>query len=191
MIWTSACRTASSPCSPIRPPATWPPASFPRKDYNNRSTIAPYGMFDGYINIRVGNDGQFQRMCGVRDMPELGPDERFRTNSQRLTHKWELLALIGTRLRTLTGPEPIDRLKQGGVPVGAFNDLAKVLNDPEVRRRQMALPIERDGYGSAKVVNGPWIVDGCISAVDRQPPRLGEHTEEILAEFLETSGCRA
>lgn len=148
-------------------------------------------MFDGYINIHVGNDGQFQRMCGALDLPELGLDEGFRTNSQRLTHKWELLALIGTRLRTLTGPEAIDRLKQGGVPVGAVNDLAKVLNDPEVLRRQMVLPIERDGYGSAKVVNGPWIVDGCISAVDRQPPRLGEHTEEILAEFLETSGCRA
>ena len=164
---------------------------FPPKDYNGHSTIAPCRMFDGYINIRVGNDGQFQRMCAALDLPELGLDERFRTNSQRLAHKKELLAHIITRLRTLSGPEAIDRLKQYGVPIGAVNDLAEVLNDPEIRRRQTVLPIERHGYGSAKVVNGPWIVDGCISAVDRQQPRLGEHTEEILAELLETSGRRA
>ena len=48
----------------------------------------------------------------------------------------------------------------------------------------MVLPIERVGYGPAEVVNAPWKIDGRASAVYRQPPHLGEHTQEILAEFL-------
>jgi crotonobetainyl-CoA:carnitine CoA-transferase CaiB-like acyl-CoA transferase len=159
----------------------------PPKDENGHSAIAPYGMFeasDGYLNICVGNDAQFQRMCEALDLAPLGRDQRFATNSQRLAHKDALLAELGTRLLQLTGAEAITRLERAGVPVGPVNDLAAVLNDPEVRRREMVVPIEREGHGRAEVVNGPWKVDGRSSVVYRQPPRLGEHTEEILAELL-------
>lgn len=158
----------------------------PPNDVNAHSAIAPYGIFevsDGYINVCVGNDAQFLRLCAALDLAKLGLDERFRTNPQRLTHRDELLRPICARLLELTGAEAIGRLEQAGVPVGAVNDLAQVLNDPEVRRRQMVLPIERVGYGTAEVVNTPWKIDGLASAVRRQPPRLGEHTQEILAEL--------
>jgi formyl-CoA transferase len=155
--------------------------------HNGHSSIVPYGMFevsDGYINVCVGNDAQFQRMCAALDLPELGADDRFRTNPQRLAHRDDLLPMIVARLQELTAADAIARLEQSGVPVGAVNDLAEVLNDPEVRRRQMVVAIERVGYGSAEVVNAPWKIDGRASAVYRQPPRLGEHTQEILTELL-------
>jgi formyl-CoA transferase len=154
--------------------------------HNGHSAIAPYGIFevsDGYINVCVGNDAQFQRMCAALNLPGLLLDDRFRTNPQRLTHREPLLALINPRLLELAGADAIERLEQAGVPVGAVNDLAEVLNDPRVRRRRMVLPIERVGYGSAEVVNAPWKIDGRAAAVYRQPPGLGEHTEQILAEL--------
>jgi formyl-CoA transferase len=159
----------------------------PPNDFKYHSAIAPYGMFevsDGYINVCVGNDAQFLRMCAALDLADLGLDERFRTNPQRLTHREALLPPIEARLRALTAAEAIARLERAGVPVGAVNDLAEVLNDPEVRRRQLVVPVERVGYGTAEVVNAPWKIDGRVSAVYRQPPRLGEHTQEILAEVL-------
>jgi crotonobetainyl-CoA:carnitine CoA-transferase CaiB-like acyl-CoA transferase len=158
----------------------------PPKDDNGHSAIAPYGMFeasDGHINLCVGNDAQFRRMCAALDLTQLELDERFDTNSARLAHKEDLLAVIGARLLELTRSEAIARLEQAGVPVGAVHDLADVLHDPRLRRRSMVVPIEREGHGRAEVVNGPWKVDGGSCAVYRQPPRLGEHTDEVLAEL--------
>jgi formyl-CoA transferase len=154
----------------------------PPKDYNGHSAIAPYGMFDvadGFINVCVGNDAQFQRMCGALELADVGRDQRFLTNPGRLAHKAELLAAIGARLRTLTAAEAMERLEGAGVPVGPVSDLAAVLNDPEVRRRQMVLPIERAGAPIAAAVNSPWKVDGIAPSVRRHPPRLGEHNPEL------------
>lgn len=159
----------------------------PPNDVNGHSTIAPYGMFqvsDGYINICVGNDAQFRRMCLALDLPELARDEHFRTNPQRLDRKEELLRVIDEQLGRLTGGEAIERLERAGVPAGAVHDLAEVLSDPEVRRRRMVLPIEREGYGASEVVNTPWKVDGRAATVYRQPPCLGEHTDEVMEEIL-------
>jgi formyl-CoA transferase len=158
----------------------------PPKDVNGHSAIAPYGLFevaDGYVNICVGNDAQFQRMCAALDLTDLGLDERFRTNPQRLSRKDELLTVLEARLRALTVRDVIDRLERAGVPVGAVQDLAEVLTDPEVRRRQMVVAIERDGYDATEVVNTPWKVDGRAPAVRLPPPRLGEHTDEVLADL--------
>jgi formyl-CoA transferase len=155
----------------------------PPNDYNGHSTIAPYGMFgvaDGFINVCVGNDTQFQRLCRALELADLGGDPRFVTNPGRLAHKEELLAAIGARLRALTAAEAIRRLESAGVPVGRVSDLAAVLRDPEVLRRQMVVPIERAGHPPAAVVNSPWKVDGAAPSVRREPPRLGEHNPELV-----------
>ena len=155
----------------------------PPNDYNGHSTIAPYGMFgvaDGFINVCVGNDAQFQRMCRALELADLGRDPRFVTNPGRLAHKEDLLAAMGARLRALTAAEAIRRLENAGVPVGPVSDLAAVLHDPEVLRRQMVVPIERAGHPPAAVVNSPWKVDGAAPSVRREPPRLGEHNPELV-----------
>lgn len=163
----------------------------PPKDFNGHSTIAPYGTFgtaDGHVNICVGNDAQFQRMCVGLELDELGADPRFATNPLRLNSQAELLDALGIRLRELDTDDVIARLEQAGVPVGPIEDLAQVLHDPALRRRQMVLPVHREGYGDTEVVNGPWKVDGRSSAVRRPPPRLGEHTDEVLADLRATGG---
>jgi formyl-CoA transferase len=160
----------------------------PPHESNSHSTIAPYGMFavaDGYVNICVGNDTQFRRMCRALDLEELGADDRFRTNPQRLLAREDLLSALGARLARLTAAETIVRLEAAGVPVGPVLDVAQVLHDPEVRRRSMVLPLDRGRDGSTEVVNGPWKVDGVASGVRRPPPRLGQHTVEVLAEVAQ------
>lgn len=157
----------------------------PPKDHNGHSTIAPYGTFevaDGFVNICVGNDAQFLRMCEALGLADLAADARFTTNPLRLENKAELTERILDRLGTLTVEQTISRLHGAGVPVGAIADLAQVLHDPDVRRRQMVLPVYREGHGASEVVNGPWKVDGESSSVYRQPPVLGEHTDEVLRE---------
>lgn len=149
---------------------------------NGHTTIAPYGLFetaDGFVNVCVGNDAQFARMCAALELPELPADERFHTNPQRLTNRAQLLDILGTTLSERTTADVIERLEQAGVPVGAVRDLAEVFADAGVRARGMVLPIEVDGTGRTEVANTPWHFDGQTSQVNRQPPRLGEHTAEI------------
>ncbi|MHA3701228.1 CaiB/BaiF CoA transferase family protein [Jatrophihabitans sp. YIM 134969] len=165
----------------------------PPKDFNGHSAIAPYGTFgtaDGHVNICVGNDAQFQRMCAGLDLDELAADPRFATNPLRLASQGELLRRLGERLDALTTDDVIARLETAGVPVGPIDDLARVLHDPGVRRRDMVVTVHRDGHGDTEVVNGPWKVDGRSSVVRRDPPRLGEHTEEVLADLRATAAHR-
>ena len=117
---------------------------------------------------------------------ELAADPRFATNPLRLQSQQPLLTAIGDRLRRLTTDDVIARLEAARVPVGPILDLAQVLHDPGVRRRGMVLAVHRDGHGGSEVVNGPWKVDGRTSTVRRQPPRLGEHTDEVLANRINT-----
>ena len=139
----------------------------------------------------MGNDAQFQRMCQALELESLRTDPRFATNPQRLGARTELLDKLGARLEALGTAEVIRQLENFGVPVGPIEDLTQVLHDPEVRRRRMVLPIHRDGAEDVEVVNGPWKVDGHASAVRRQPPRLGEHTEEVMAELRSAGGGTA
>jgi crotonobetainyl-CoA:carnitine CoA-transferase CaiB-like acyl-CoA transferase len=161
----------------------------PPKDHNGHSAIAPYGLFetaDGFVNICVGNDAQFARLCAAMDLTDVLGGERFRTNPQRLAHQSQLLDVLGSALRDIPTADVIGRLEAAGVPVGAVRDLAEVFADPAVRDRGMVLPIDFAGAGRVEVANTPWQFDGRPSGITRNPPRLGEHTADVIAEIRAT-----
>lgn len=150
----------------------------PRTANNGHPTIAPYGMFttaDGFVNICVGNDSQFARFCQALDCRGLIDDARFATNSDRVTHKAELLAVVEPLLAGLTSTHVLAVLDRVGVPAGRVLDLAQVLDDETTEARQMVLDFARDDSGFARVLNTPVKFDGVAPAVRMPPPRLGEH----------------
>ncbi|MGA8209036.1 MAG: CoA transferase [Nocardioidaceae bacterium] len=160
----------------------------PGSDVNGHASIAPYGSFevaDGHVNICVGNDAQFRRLSEALALPELADDARFVSNRARLEHRAELLQVLDQTLRLRSVVAVTGLLEAAGVPVGPVRDLAEVLEDPEVRRRSMLLRVGHPDDPTTEVVNGPIKIDRCAPAVRRQPPRLGEHTEEVLAEAPE------
>jgi crotonobetainyl-CoA:carnitine CoA-transferase CaiB-like acyl-CoA transferase len=150
---------------------------------NGHATIAPYGLFttsDGHVNICVGNDAQFVRMCTALGRPDLGDDARFVTNSLRLEHKAALLAHLGETLGALSSADVIAALELAGVPVGPVLDVGEVLDAPATLDRGMVMTFHRDDAGDARVVNTPWKVDGAAPSVRRPPPTLGQHNDEVL-----------
>ncbi|MGI8312012.1 CaiB/BaiF CoA transferase family protein [Saccharopolyspora hattusasensis] len=155
----------------------------PESDHNGHSTIAPYGMFrtgDGFINMCVGNDSQFERMCEALGQPGLAEDARFRTNPLRLAHKHELLREVDAALTRMSTERAIAELEAVGVPVGPVLDIGSVLEDPDTHERQMVLHFHRDDVGEARVVNTPWKFDGIAPVVRLAPPRLGEHNDKVI-----------
>nr|WP_269810404.1 CoA transferase [Kineosporia rhizophila] len=152
-------------------------------DGNNHSAIVPYGLFasaDGFVNVCVGNDAQFARLCEALGLTAaIGG---FRTNPQRLAAREEVLSVVGAAIGSLGSQEVTERLQQAGVPVGPVRDLGEVFDDPETARRGMVLSVTSAGGPPTGVVNTPFRFDGHPPAAHRPPPRLGEHTSEIISE---------
>jgi formyl-CoA transferase len=155
----------------------------PLREGNQHATIAPYGTFgtkDGSLNVCVGNDLQFQRLCVALEAPHLGGDDRYETNPQRLEHREELTAQISEVIGALTSADVLDRLELAGVPAGPIRTLDEVFADQEVQGRGLQLRVNHPQLGEVSVPGGPWRIDGEPVVARRPPPVLGEHTAQIL-----------
>ena len=158
----------------------------PLREGNFHPTIVPYGTFataDGYINIGVGTETQYRAFCPAIGMPELLSDPRFATNRDRQQHRREIYELVEPRLRERPTAEWVTLLEKAGVPTGPILDLGEAFDLPEVAARELVVTAEHPVAGRIRSVGSPWRIDGERSAVRRPPPRLGEHTEEVLAEL--------
>lgn len=157
----------------------------PTTAHNGHNSIAPYGLFktqDGHINLCVGNDSQFQRMCEVLGREDWAADPRFATNPLRLQHKPELLASLEDALSRITSADVLRAMDGVGVPAGAVVDVGEVLNDPLTLARDMVLSFDRDDFTGGRAVNTPWKFDGRAPSVRLSPPHLGEHNNELLSD---------
>jgi crotonobetainyl-CoA:carnitine CoA-transferase CaiB-like acyl-CoA transferase len=159
----------------------------PTQEGNHHATIAPYGTFavsDGFLNVAVATDAQYQRFCEAIRAPELADDPRFATNRLRQAVKHELARLIETYLRRGTREEWLARFEQFGIPAGPILDIEEAFESPLATGRQMRLEIEHPTAGRISQVAAPWKLDGESSPIRRPPPTVGQHTDEVLREWL-------
>jgi crotonobetainyl-CoA:carnitine CoA-transferase CaiB-like acyl-CoA transferase len=158
----------------------------PGREGNDHPIITPYGTFetaDGYVNISVGNDQQWQRFCTAMEAPELAADRRFATNRERRASRDELRKELDALLRRFPTSECLRRLADAGIPAGAIRTLDEVFADPAVAARDMKVELQHPSAGPVFVTGAPWKLDAASAPIRRPPPRLGEHTEEVLREL--------
>ena len=159
----------------------------PRRMGNAHPNIVPYQDFptaDGHMIIAVGNDGQFSRFCAAAGHPEWARDERFATNPQRVLHRAALIRLIRG---VTTGRDTADwivAMETAGVPCGPINTLDKVFDDPQVRARGLRIELPHPMAGTVPLVANPIRMSASPVSYRRAPPGLGEHTDEVLDEWL-------
>ena len=154
---------------------------------NAHQAIVPYQVFraaDGFLIVAVGNDGQFARFCEVAGLEALAADPRYATNPARVAHRDELVAVIAGRLATRPAAEWLAALEAAQVPCGPINDLAQVFADPQVSHRGMVATLLHAAAGEVRVVANPVRFSATPARSDRAPPRLGEHTDEVLGGLL-------
>jgi crotonobetainyl-CoA:carnitine CoA-transferase CaiB-like acyl-CoA transferase len=159
----------------------------PKRMGNAHPNIVPYQEFataDGYMIVAVGNDTQFRKLCDVLGKAEWGADERYATNPQRVRHRAELVAGIHAVTVTRTTGEWVALMEGAGVPCGPINTLDKVFDDPQVQARGLRIEMPHPTAGSVPLVANPIRMSATPVAYDRAPPLLGEHTEEVLADWL-------
>ncbi len=153
---------------------------------NAHMNIAPYEVLpvkDGFFILAVGNDGQFQRFCKVVGLDHLTTDSDFATNPARVTNRARLRETI---VETLAGWERealLPLLDKAAVPASPINDIAQMFADPQVVARGMRMDLD-DGQGNTlPSVRAPMVMRGTPLKSERPSPRLGQHTQEILAEL--------
>jgi crotonobetainyl-CoA:carnitine CoA-transferase CaiB-like acyl-CoA transferase len=154
---------------------------------NSHPMIAPYDLIptaDRPVFLPSGNDGQWRRLAEVIGHAELGDDPRFRTNQDRVAHRRELLDVLEAEFRKWPAIELCRRLWDAAVPAGPVNSVDEVYADPQVLHRDMLQTIVHPGLSSGEVrlAGVPVKLSANPASARRHPPRLGEHTTEILAE---------
>ncbi|MFJ9173614.1 CaiB/BaiF CoA transferase family protein [Streptomyces sp. NPDC102360] len=159
----------------------------PRAMGNKHPSIAPYEVLDAKdrpLALAVGNDRQFGALCAELGVPALAEDPRFASNTARVAHREELLAELTERLRERGADEWFETLTAVGVPCGPINDLGEAFAFAE--RLGLAPRVHIDDPNRetpAAQVAHPIRLSAAPAAYVTAPPRLGEHTEQILAEL--------
>ena len=159
----------------------------PTQEGNFHATIAPYGTFavaDGFINLAAATDAQFARFCEAIEAPELAADPRFVTNAKRQAERAALVEGIESHLRSGTREAWLRRFEQFGIPAGPILDIEEAFASPLAVGREMQVQVEHSTVGRIDQVGAPWKLDGRSSPVRRPPPTLGQHTAEVLHDWL-------
>jgi crotonobetainyl-CoA:carnitine CoA-transferase CaiB-like acyl-CoA transferase len=148
---------------------------------NAHPNIVPYQLFhaaDRPFILAAGNDRLYRRTCDAIGRPELADDERFATNEARVRHREELIPLLEEVLRTEAASVWLEALERAGVPCAPVRSLDEVFASPEGAATIQTVhdPIR----GPLRLVADPIRIMGSLLPVRSAPPRLGEHTEEIL-----------
>ena len=155
---------------------------------NAHPNIVPYEAFacsDGHVLVAVGNDAQFVRFCDAVDLPELGKDPRFATNVSRIEHREILIPQIAKRLSELTKADVIARLQAVKVPIGPINTIEEALNTDQSQARGCVVEMPRDDVadGHVRLLGNPLKMSRTPVQYNRPPPRFGQDTEEVCAEY--------
>jgi crotonobetainyl-CoA:carnitine CoA-transferase CaiB-like acyl-CoA transferase len=153
---------------------------------NAHPSIVPYQTFptaDGWINVGVGNERQWTAFCRVIGREEWTADPRYRTNSDRVVHRGELVPALEKIFAERPATEWIEVLSAAEIPCGRIRSVPEALDSPEARARDMVVDVETADGRSLRVVGPPIKLSATPAAVRRPPPRLGEHTDQVLAEI--------
>jgi crotonobetainyl-CoA:carnitine CoA-transferase CaiB-like acyl-CoA transferase len=151
------------------------------------ASIVPYQAFeakDGYLILAIGNDSQWKRFCEAAGRGDLGEDDRFTTNPNRVTHREALVPMLELLLRERTVADWVTLCNRADVPAGPVNTIDKVFSDTQLQARNMVIHLERVDGTFVPMVGSPLNLSQTPVAMLLPPPRLGEHTDEILRDML-------
>lgn len=142
--------------------------------------IVPYRAYqtkDSDLVVAAGSDALFRTLARVLGHPEWSDDPRFSSNPKRVENQSALYALIEAEMAKRGNAEWIALLEQAGIPCAPVQNVAEMIAHEQTR----ALGLMQDVPDSAmKFIGLPISFDGTRPPIRSRPPRLGEHTEQIL-----------
>jgi len=149
--------------------------------------LVPYQAFatrDGNLMLAIGNDRQFGDCVDILGAPELAQDSAYASNSARVENRADLVAILQSALRRESTAFWLEAFGARGVPAGPINDIGEVLSNDHAQERRLVRHLENGAGDQVPTVANPVTLDETPVRYERAPPLLGEHTEEVLQEWL-------
>jgi formyl-CoA transferase len=159
----------------------------PARRGNAHATISPYESFeaaDGWINVGVANDKFWKLFCTAIGHGALASDSRFAKAPDRVVHRVELKQILESIFRQKPRAHWRSVLERAGVPVGEIRTVGEVCEAPQLRERGVVQTVQHPAAGDVRHIASAVRFDDAPPSPARRPPLLGEHTAEVLSEWL-------
>ena len=156
----------------------------PRRMGNGHPSIHPFRPYDtknGQLNLCVGNDRIFEKLCQILDRQEWLSDDRFSSNPNRVKYREELNLLLEPIFVQKSKEEWRDLLQKGGVPCDVVACIPEALEDAHIVEHEHPNGSDLDPI---KTLGLPFSIDGEPRSASRRAPRLNEHYDEVLSDWL-------
>ncbi len=164
----------------------WGSGEVPGRRGSAHRLVAPYQAIesaDGYFNLGVANQANYERLCAALERPDLLSDERFATNADRVRHYEELAEAIQATTRGKTSSEWLAIFERTGTPAGPIYDMSEVFRDEQALARGMVEELEHPVAGVVRHLGIPVKLSATPGSIRLPAPTLGQHTEAVLREF--------
>ena len=158
----------------------------PKRAGTRHPSIVPYESFkasDGFVNIAVTNQKQWENLCQVLGFAQLAHDERFETMKARLANYSELRPMIERIVAKQTRAQVIAAMSEVGIPAGPINTVGEIMDDRHIHAREMVVQLTHPEYGPLRMLGIPIKLSDTPGAVENAPPGFGEHNQEILVSL--------
>lgn len=149
--------------------------------------LVPYQAFptlDGFVVIATGTNKLYRELCAVLERPDLGVDERFRTNQHRVRNRALIVPLLSAITATRTTADWMERLEAADVPCAPVNDMTTAYREIAEEAPHMTLATQHPVLGDLPLLGSPFVFKRSDAPGNRAPPLLAEHTAEVLRDVL-------
>ncbi|KAM3414438.1 hypothetical protein BST61_g9603 [Cercospora zeina] len=151
-------------------------------------SIAPYNAFktkDLYLVCGANNDVQFVKFCKLLGQDHLLGDDRFATNRKRVEHRDYLNNIFDEIFASKTTDEWLRIFEESGLAYAPINNMERTFAHPQTKARDMVQELATDlsTEGQVKVIGPAVKFSSTKTSYRSSPPRLGQHTQDILAEI--------
>jgi crotonobetainyl-CoA:carnitine CoA-transferase CaiB-like acyl-CoA transferase len=155
---------------------------------NGHPNIVPYQSFqarDQYFALAAGNDRQWGKLCTALGREEWITDNRYAANRARVENRKEVVALLNQVFIEKDAAEWIKLCEEIGIPAAPINDISQVFTNPQVIARNLKLDVAHPVDVTVPQVASPLNIPTNPVSVRYPPPLLGEHTDQVLSEYLD------
>jgi len=159
----------------------------PRPTGNAYPTLFPYQTFKTQtrdLALGIPSDSRWRALCAILGVAGLADDARYATNAARSTNRASLLAILEPVFMSKSYEAWESQMVAAGVPVGAINDIAAVVDHPQVAARRSLVSVDHPVAGAIDVVAPVARLTDTPGHVREPAPLLGEHTDAVLRERL-------
>lgn len=137
-----------------------------------------------WVHINAGSDSLFPRFAKAVGQELLLEDERFATNAARMTRVEDVEAIVSRWTSGRTCDEVVAAMGDAGIPCARVDTIGEVFRNEQLRARDQIMEVTNPAYGTLIMAGIPIRLSENPAALRHAPPVVGQHTEQVLADWL-------